>query len=588
MSAGNLALMLADTAARCPDEPAMRWRTGHTWTSSTYAEMQSRVRAAAGALVAAGVEAGDRIGLQAQNCPEWAIIDFAVLSVGAVTVPIYPTTTTSQAAYIVNDAGITLLFVGDVAQRDRMTGAWASMAGLQRIEVLDDLDDFLVPGQHPSLTQLAEARLASVSGSDVATLVYTSGTTGDPKGVMLTHGNFLHQVTALRERFTVGPGDTSLCFLPLSHAYERGWSYFLFSTGAENCYLRDPRGVIEAMAEVRPTTMVTVPRLLEKIHEAARDRVAHGSATRARMFAWALRIGAEFEDRRRAGRAVGPVLRARHAVADRLVLRRIRDVVGGRKNVLASGGAPLAQSVEEFFLAAGILVCQGYGLTETAALLTCNHPAAFRLGTVGTPVLGSEVRIMTTGEIEVRGGSVMAGYYGKPAETAAAFHDGWLRTGDVGSVDADGFLTVTDRIKDLIITSQGKNVAPQHIETLLADDPLIEQIVIIGDRRSYLSALVEPAFPALERLANERGIAYSSRAQLVTDPYVHDLFAQRIRERSCDLAGYEQVRRFTVLAHEFSQSKGQVTPTMKLRRAAIENEFAGVIESMYDAPRESA
>ncbi len=419
----------------------------------------------------------------------------------------------------------------------------------------------------------------------MATLIYTSGTTGDPKGAVLTHANFFHQFRALDERFGIGPGDTSLCFLPLSHAYERAWSFYVLASGAENCYLADPSRVVDVMAEVRPTLMVSVPRLYEKIHATVTDRVERGSRTRARLFGWALGVGSRYQHRRAAGQPVSALLGSQHALADQLVLSKIRSVVGGDKKVLSAGGAPLSKDIEEFFFAAGLFVCQGYGLTETTAMVTCNYPGEFRFGTVGTPVLGTEVRIADGGEIQVRGGSVMKGYHGHPEATAEAFDDGWFKTGDVGTIDAAGFVTVTDRIKDIIITSQGKNVAPQHIEGVLGGDPYVEQVVVIGDRRSYLSALIAPAFPVLERYAVEHGLGFSSRSDLVALPEVRALYERRIAEASTELAGYEQVKRFTLMAKEFTQEEGQLTPTLKLKRQVVEQEFADVIDAMYDAPR---
>jgi long-chain acyl-CoA synthetase len=338
------------------------------------------------------------------------------------------------------------------------------------------------------------------------------------------------------------------------------------------------------MPEVRPTAMVSVPRLYEKICVAVVDRVRRGPALRRALFQWAMAVGKEVQHRRKEGRRVGPLLAVRHRAADALVLRKIRDVVGGEKNFFSAGGAPLSKDVEEFFLAAGLLICQGYGLTETSPMLSCNAPGAFKFGTVGRPVLGCEIRIAESGEVLARGPNVMLGYHGKPADTAAAFEDGWFKTGDVGEIDADGYLRITDRLKDIIITSQGKNVAPQQIEAMFGGDPLVDQIAIIGDRRPYLSALVVPAFPALEQHAREAGIAFASREALVAHPDVVALFDERIRRVSKGLAGYQQIKRFTVLPGEFTQEGGEITPTLKIKRRFVERKYAAVIDAMYDAP----
>ena len=593
MTTDQIAVAIRRTAHRFPTRPALRFRDHNGWRSMSYTQLDHRVRCAARALVDWGVQAGDRVGIFAPNGPEWTIADLAVLSVGAVTVPLYATITGKQAEYVVNDAGISLLFVGDQRQYDKVVGSMAATPTLRHVVVFDK-DTSIADGAAEHFTDLmargagsasdaeVDARSAAVRPDDLATLIYTSGTTGAPKGAALTQANFLHQFEALDERFNVGPGDVSLCFLPLSHVYERAWTFYVLKSGAENCYLTDPKVVVEAMAEVRPTVMVSVPRLYEKIYATVVDRVERGSAAKAKLFHWAVGVGGRYQSLVFAAEQVAPMLRAQHAVADRLVLSKVRDVVGGNKKVLAAGGAPLRKDIEEFFFAAGLLICQGYGLTETTAMLTCNYPRAFRFGSVGTPVLGTELRIAPTGEIQVRGGNVMTGYFGKPEETAAAFEDGWFKTGDVGRIDADGFVFVTDRIKDLIITSQGKNVAPQPLEALLSSDPYIEQVVIVGDRRKYLSALIEPAFPILERYAAEAEIAYDSRAELVALPEIRALYDSRLIELSRELAGFERVKRFTLMPAEFTQESGELTPTMKLKRRVIEQKFAAEIDAMYD------
>ena len=591
----HLAAMIGESARRFGAEPAMRYEDGDTWKSLSYAVLFDQVRSAAKALLEAGVEAGDRVGIFSPNRPEWSIADFAILSVGAVSVPIYATNTAKQAQYVVADAGVSVIFVGDQVHYDKLRASLSVGSILTHIVVFDErvqvtgagsesFAAFMARGSASTRDDELEARLRATKSTDTATLIYTSGTTGDPKGAILTHANFFHQVRALDERFGVGPGDTSLCFLPLSHVYERAWSFYVYAKGAENCYLLDPRRVADAMVEVRPSLMVSVPRLYEKVYATVLDRVERGSAVKAALFRWAVGVGGEYQRLLAPGKGIGRTLRMQHAVADRLVLSKIREAVGGEKKVFSAGGAPLATDIEEFFYAAGILICQGYGLTETTAMLTCNYPGAFKFGTVGTPVLGTELRIAADGEIQVRGGSVMAGYFGKPADTAAAFDGDWFKTGDVGVIDGDGFVVVTDRIKDIIITSQGKNVAPQHIEGVLGADPYIEQIVVIGDRRSYLCALITPAFPMLERYADEHGIAYSSHAELIAHSGVRALYDGRIDELSHELANYERVRRYTLLPTEFTQDAGQMTPTLKLKRRVIEAEFADVIDAMYASP----
>ena len=590
MALVHLSRLIRESATSFGSREAMRYRDGQEWRSITYAELATRVEAMARALVSAGIAAGDRVAIFAPNGPDWAIADFGVLMAGAVGVPIYATDTGKQAEQVFLDAGAKLVFVGGQEQHDKAVAFESGAPALVAFDpatrlsgpLSSSLAAFLARATPGSATEV-EARLAAAKLEDLATIIYTSGTTGDRKGAMLTHANFASQFRALDERFEFGPEDRSLCFLPLSHVYERAWSYFVFRTGAANVYLRDPKDAVTAMPEVRPTAMVSVPRLYEKVFAAIQGRVSKSSPLRRRLFHWALGVGSTFEHASRTGRRVGTALRAKHALADKLVLSKIREAVGGDKRFFSAGGAPLAKEIEEFFLSVGLLVCQGYGLTETSPMVTCNSPGAFRFGTVGRPIPGCEVRIGDAGEVQVRGDNVMKGYWGKPAETAAAFEDGWFKTGDVGVLEPDGYLRITDRIKDLIITSQGKNVAPQRVEGMLAGHPLLDQVVVIGDRRSFLSALIVPAFPALEERAKEDGIPFASREELVKRPEVVAIYERVLRERSHELAGYEQIKRFTLLPRELTQDAGEVTPTLKVKRRVVEQHYRVDIDAMYAA-----
>ena len=593
MATDHLALMIRGSARVHDGRPAVRIREDGAWVSRSYAELGERIRAVARALLDAGIAEGDPVGIFARNSPEWAIADFAVLSVRGVSVPIYPTSTAQQAEHVARDAGLTLLFVGDQAQYDVVRPLAARLPGLRQVVAFDGatrlsgdravhLETFERLGAASAREPEVERRLEGARSDELATIVYTSGTSGDPKGAELTHANFFHQFRAIDARFRLDHRDRSLCFLPLSHAYERCWSYYVFRQGAENAYVADPKDVIACMPEVRPTAMVSVPRLYEKICAAVVDRVRKGPAVRRAMFRWSMEAGREYHHRRAEGRRIGPLRALRHRLADALVLAKIRDVVGGEKNFFSAGGAPLSKEVEEFFFAAGLLICQGYGLTETSPMISCNAPGAFRFGTVGRPVLDCEVRISASGEVLVRGGNVMRGYHGRSADTAAAFEDGWLKTGDVGALDDDGYLRITDRIKDLIITSGGKNVAPQQIEGMLGGDPLVDQVAIVGDRRPYLVALVVPAFPALEQHARDAGIPFSSREELVTNPAVVALYEERIRAVSRGLAGYQQIKRFALLPAELTQDAGELTPTLKIKRRFVEQKFRALIDGLYE------
>jgi long-chain acyl-CoA synthetase len=598
MNQQHLAALAFHSAQAYADEIAMRVQRDGRWQSTTYRQMGDAIRAIARGLLALGVMPGDRVGIFAENRPEWALADFAILAVGGISVPIYATNTQPQAAYIVDETGMAVIFTGRQDNYDKIHALTAQIPALRHIIALDDhviLDGPSAGGSSQHLSALLalgadlaadgeiDVRLAAASPDDLATIVYTSGTTGEPKGVMLTHANIFHQFKAMEGQFHVGPGDRSVCLLPLSHVYERTWSYYLFQCGATNHYLHNPKEIIAALADVRPTVMVSVPRLYEKIYAAAIHGLSQGSSLKKKLFYWAIDTGKRYQYALKDGRSPGPALALQHKLADRLVLHKVRAVVGGPKNFFSAGGAPLSQSIEEFFFAAGLLVCEGYGLTETSPMVTFNSPKAFRFGTVGKPIIGCEVKIDANGEILVKSPSLTQGYYRKPDATAAAFRDGWFHTGDVGEFDADGFLRITDRIKDLIITSGGSNVAPQKIETVYAKDHFIEQFITIGDRRKFISALIVPNFEALSAHAQAQGIDYQTRDDLVAHPAIQTFYQQRVDDLSQELTPYERVKAFTLLPAPLAQETGELTPSLKVKRRVVAEKFAPQIEAMYPA-----
>lgn len=568
---------------------AMRveWTPG-SWTEYTYAQFWSLSQQVATGLLEWGVGSLETVGIFSQNRPEWSIVDLATLTTRCVSVPIYATNTAAQAEYIIKDAALKVLFVGDSDQYDKV----ADCARRQNVRVVV-FDDAQLPheattfstflkgpgstGHEARRTQrLAEARL-----DDLATIIYTSGTTGDPKGVMLTHDNYMHQFRAIRNDFDVGPDDRSVCFLPLSHSFERAWSYYLFACGGTNTYLPDPKRVVEYLSVVKPTAMVSVPRLYEKIYGTIQARLENAPTHRRWLFNWAVKVGRDFQYRKAQGRTLTPLIRLAHRLADRLVLHKIRAVLGGEKNFLSSGGAALSAEIEEFFFAVGILVCQGFGLTETSPVATANTPKEFKFGTVGKPVAEVEIKIGDNEEILIKGPNVMRGYLNKPQATEEAFIDGWFRTGDQGRIDEEGYLIITGRIKDLIITSQGKNIAPQHIELVLGNDLYIEQLAVVGDKRPYVTALVVPNFPELETWGRTQGLTWNSREELAANPHVLAFYKERIDSAGTQLAPYEQVKRWTLLSHEFSQEGGELTPTLKIKRNVVQSKYADLIDRMY-------
>ena len=588
----HLAIMIQESIKKFGDGTAMRYKEKRQWKSISYSEFGERILATAKALLEAGIQEGDMVGIFSQNRPEWAIADFAILSIRAVSVPIYATNTAGQAQYIAGDADLKIIFAGDQTQYDKVKSFIGDQKQLTKIIALDEtirlqgddsisLDDFMATGRKSSRDAVVAAKTAAGGSEDIATLIYTSGTTGDPKGAILTHANLFSQFKALDVRFNVGTSDRSLCFLPLSHAYERAWSYYIFYRGAENSYVLNPRDIVTFMPEVKPTCMVSVPRLYEKIYGTVYDKLEKASAGQKKIFNWGIDVGREYAFKKKDNKMIGPLLRIKHALADKLILSKIRDVVGGPKNFFSAGGAPLSREIEEFFFAAGLLVCQGYGLTETSPMISCNSPVAFKFGTVGKPILGCEVRIGEHGEIQARGPNIMKGYYKKLEDTKEAFVDGWFKTGDVGFVDEEGFLVITDRIKDLIITAQGKNVAPQHIEMIVGKDIYIEQIVTVGDKRKYISALIVPAFVSIEQYARDHKILFTSREDLVQKPEIIDFYSSRIKDLSSELPNYEKIVRFTLMPHEFTQDAGEMTPTMKIKRKVIAEKYRDVIDKMY-------
>lgn len=585
--------MIAARAAELGEHPAMRFHSSGQWLEISYAAMDRSVQAIARGLIDLGLEPGDRVGIMSWNRPAWSLVDLGILRAGGVVVPIYPTSTGVQVAHIVRDSGLRIFFVGGPQELATVREVREQLADVHRILVFDDAAACPEEGYDRFADWAAAAeslggdteiarRQAGIGAGTLATLVYTSGTTGEPKGVMLNHGNFFHQFRAVNERFTVGPQDRSLCFLPLSHVFERTWTYYVFHQGATNHYLEDPKQVVAALSDVKPTVMTGVPRLYEKMHATMHEKVERSSPLRRRIFGWAMRVGLVFHERRLAGRPRSLWLRLQHVVAEALVLHKIRAVVGGPKNFLAAGGAPLAREIEETFLAAGLLVCQGYGLTETAPMITCNSASGLRLGTVGRPVCEVQVRIGEQDEIQVRGPNVMMGYWNRPAETAATFtDDGWLKTGDVGALDADGFVRVTDRIKELIVTSGGKNIAPAAIEMMVGKDHYIEQIAVVGEGQRYLGALVIPSFEALEAWAQEQRIKVADRAELLTHHRVVDFFRERIQRQSTGLASFERIRRFQLLEQGFSLHRGEITPTLKLKRKVIQEHYKDAIDKLF-------
>jgi long-chain acyl-CoA synthetase len=565
----------------------MLWRRESVWEPLSSEEFASGVTGAARALHEWKIGRGDRVAILSENRPEWMIADFASLLLGAVTVPIYATLTAEQTAYILRDSGARAIFVSSEAQLLKVLSIREQTA-LERIVVFDPLRADSVEtagvdhmqglwseGQSKIDPQL-EADARAVTADELATIIYTSGTTGMPKGVMLTHGNMASNLSCSLTEFPVREHDVSISFLPLSHVTARHVDFALLSRGVTLAYVPLMDQVPQALQEVRPTFFVAVPRVYEKIHFQTEQRA--GAFPNSAFYRWALSEGRDHRSEILAGRT--PTTHA-WKLADRLVYSKVRAGLGGRISIFISGGAPLGRELAEWYADIGIRIHEGYGLTETSPVIAVNTPRDHKIGTVGKPLPNVEVRIADDGEVLVRGPSVFKQYWNKPKETQEAFVDGWFKTGDIGNLDGDGFLSITDRKKDLIKTSGGKFIAPQPIENSLKHTGLIAEAVVLGEKRKFPSVLIAPNFPALEDWARSHEMAFSSRAELVASPEVHTLYEGIVEELNLSLARFERLKRVLLVADEFSAENGTLTASMKLRRKVVAERYQRQIEEMY-------
>jgi long-chain acyl-CoA synthetase len=566
-----------------PRKELLRIRAGRGWRAYTVKEFERATHETAARLAAAGVRAGDRVALFAENRPEWHVIDFACHLLGAVSVPLYATLPADQVRYIVQDCGATMLFVSG---RERAQTALASVEGLSGVRVvgidrglaegMTALEDLPLP---PKRKRPAPPPLAA---SDMASVIYTSGTTGEPKGVMLSHWNFVSQIHAVKDLYPISERDVCMSFLPLSHVFERTVDYVFLFFGAQINYVESIERVPSQLTDIRPTIMVSVPRLYERSYIKIMAKIRQEGGAKRRLFEWGLRVGRQVREAEWRGERAGAFARGQYAVARARIFSKVLERLGGRLRFSISGGAPLAREVAEFFDIVGLPILQGYGLTESAPVIAANRLEQNRLGSVGPILPGLEVRIADDGEILARGPNIMMGYWGKPeasAETVDA--DGWLHTGDVGYVDRDGYLFITDRKKDIIVTSGGKNVAPQPIEGRLGATAYIAQAVVIGDKFPYLTALIVPNFETLQSYFTERGGSAQEREAIARHPDAIALIDEAVRALNTELAVHERIRRFTVLDREFSLEEGELTPTMKVRRKIVNERFREQIHAMY-------
>jgi long-chain acyl-CoA synthetase len=587
--------------AKGGDKIALRHKVADEWNGISWKQFGQQLDLVSFALLAQGLKPQDKVGIYANNMPRWTIADVGSLQVRAVTVPIYSTNTAEQSIYILNNADVKILFVGEQSQFDSAIGIFNQCAQLELIVVMsDDVDlhgfenalcwnDFLATGLDLNPSQL-DSCIAEANNDDLFTLIYTSGTTGQPKGVMLDYSNMAAQFEGHDHKMIVTEDDQSLCFLPLSHVYERAWTLYILYRGATNCYLQDTMQVRDALGDIQPTVMCAVPRFYEKIFSAIHEKVSRAPFHRKLVFTWAVNMGARVAACKQEARQPSFLLQKSHQLADKIVLSKLRALLGGKIKFMPCGGAKLDTTIGRFFHAIGINVKLGYGMTETTATLSCWDESVFDPESIGTAMLGAEIKIGENNEILVRGPMVMRGYYKMPEETAATFdEDGFLKTGDAGEFDEKGNLFITDRIKELMKTSGGKYIAPQVVEGVIGKDHFIEQIAVIADTRKFVSALIVPSFESLEEYARELNIKYQDRLELLKHSHIVEMLEKRVAELQKDLAKFEQVKKFTLLPKAFSMDDGELTPTQKLRRKVINQRYEEEIEDMYaDKPKDKS
>jgi len=600
MSYANLAEMFFTRARELAARPRYRYRVADGWREVTWQTMAERVRAIAAGLIDLGVAPGDRVALLSNTRPEWMEIDFAILACGALTVPIYQSNLAAECGYIIANSESSVVFVENPKQRakiEEVTRRGFELDGVrQTISVRAVITIEGDPGAGESLAALVkrgrdalghllgelDARIADLKRDQLATIVYTSGTTGPPKGVLQTHGNHLATVESLLKLGIAREGDVDFFFLPLAHSFARLIEYYGIAAGTITAFARSIDHLAEDLAGSRPHLVPAVPRIYEKLYGRIQGARESGGALRRALFDWAVGVGRARSRHDQEGRPVPTLLQWQHGLAHRLVFSRIHQLLGGNIRYMTSGGAPLSREIAEFFHAVGIPILEGYGLTETTPSLTVNQPERFKLGTVGLPLDCCELRIAPDGEILARGANIALGYHRRPEATAESWdREGWFHTGDIGEFDADGFLRITDRKKDLIKTSGGKYVAPQKIENLLKLQPHVSQAVVIGDNRKYCTALITLDQEEVGRWASAQGLRFASPEEMAAHPRVRELIDAEVAAANKELASYESIKYFRILPRDLSTETGELTPSLKVKRKVMAERYRQQIEEMY-------
>lgn len=597
MREDTIPLMFFKRASRYGGKCALKANYKGRYCDITWFEFERKVKTLAYGLLSLGLKAGDKVAILSENRPEWAYSDLALLSIGCVDVPIYATDVPKHAAYILSHSEARAVIVSNQEQLEKILSVSGQFPDL-KIVIIDHSADLKENGvlAFESLMKTGEenagklrlefeSRMQSALKGDLASIIYTSGTTGEPKGVCLTHENFLSNCRSCLELLPLGEGDINLSFLPLSHVFERMASYyFTIFIGGTIAYAENFDAIARNLREIRPTYACAAPRFYEKMQINIMNSVAKSPVLKQKLFKWALRVSGRFADKKLNGLDAAFSVWIEYQLAKFFVLSGVRRALGGRVKFFISGGAPLSKEVGEFLYSLGIMVLEGYGLTETSPVVSCNTLKALKFGSVGKPVKDVEVEIASDGEILVKGPSVMKGYYKREEETRRVIDkEGWLHTGDIGFIDAEGILHITDRKKDIIITAGGKNIAPQSIENMLKADSYIGEVILHGDRRPYLTALIVPDFNALKGFALRQGIPYVRAEELVSHPRVYDFFTKRIEEKQKDMANYEKIKKFVLLDRELTIEEDEITPTLKVRRRGIAEKYKEILDNMYES-----
>ncbi len=593
MKPANLIALFENSAQEDLNKPCFQYIENNKWIHLTWSQTRDRVMKIAGGLAKLGIQKGDRVAILSKTRHEWTLADLGIIAAGAIVVPIYESNTAEQAQYILEDSNTKVVFVENTQQYNKILSIQDHLPSLKQIVYFDELkntqaedgayslNELMILGSEHGETSYFKA-VNNLSLLNEVSYVYTSGTTGNPKGSILTHDNFISEVESALEICPIHKNYVGLLFLPLAHILGRVTQFFHIYVGHIQCYAESIDKLVDNIAKVRPHFMVSVPRIFEKIHSKTLQNIESASANKKNVFKWALDVGQERSKLILNKQPIPLWLSLKYQLAHKLVFKKLHDKLGGRIKFFISGGAPLSHEVALFFHAFGFTILEGYGLTETTAGITFNRSHSIKFGSVGQTIKGVELKIASDGEILVKGSVVFKGYFNNPTATAEAIDaDGWFHTGDVGEFDSEGFLKITDRKKDIIVTAGGKNIAPQNIEMLMVGDPYISQFIVHGDKRKFLSALVVPDRPQVLEYAKSKNITFNDYNELLANNTVHSFIKERIEEKNKQLAKYESIKKFAIIEHEFTIESGELTPTLKLKRKAIYKKHERLLDSFY-------